>query len=108
MLNFKILSARKDGHMMWEISQNLDKNSCGWEQYETYMLCVKDWIQQTVEECKLPQCSLHRIQIRMVPDMSVALRSIVPKIPGELGGRPGVPWGGPHCRSTPRPHLSET
>lgn len=94
--------------MMWEISQNLDKNSCGWEQYETYMLCVKDWIQQTVEECKLPQCSLHRIQIRMVPDMSVALRSIVPKIPGELGGRPGVRWGGPHCRSTPRPHLSET
>lgn len=48
-LNFK-WRARKcwfpeSCYRVWEISQRLDKNTCMWEQYKKYTLCVQDpWI----------------------------------------------------------------
>lgn len=93
MLNEKMLSTRAAGHVVQEIGHRLDANSCGWEQCKKYTLWVKDWVWQMVEECKLPQSSLHRIQIRIVPSMSVALSSILLKIPGKLGGWPRAPQG---------------
>lgn len=90
MLNPKMLSARETSHMVWEMVRGwMQTAAAGGSAGSTH--CVKDWVQRTVEECKLPQRSLHRIQIRTVPSMSVALRSIVPKIPGKLGGQPGAP-----------------
>lgn len=75
---------------------------------------VKDLVQLAMEVCILPQCSLHKIQIKMVgTSISVAFRSIVPKIPGESEGQPGAIWGtreevtlaaGPHFG----PHMGET
>lgn len=73
------------------ISQRLDANSCGWEQCRKYTPRVKEWGRRPGEEYKLPQRSLHRLQDGTC--VSVAFRSIVTKIPGELGGRLGAPWG---------------
>lgn len=66
-----MLSAGHTGHMLRDIGQRLDTQSCGWEQCEKYMPCVKHWVQRTVEECQVPQCPLHLIQIRTVPSLSV-------------------------------------
>lgn len=70
-LHSKMLSAGHTGHMLRDIGQRLDTQSCGWEQCEKYMPCVKHWVQRTVEECQVPQCPLHLIQIRTVPSLSV-------------------------------------
>lgn len=86
-----MLSAGEASHMVRVISQRLDANSCGWEQCRKYTPRVKEWGRRPGEEYRLPQRSLHRLQDGT--RMSVAFRSIVPKIPGELGGRPGAPWG---------------
>lgn len=69
---------RAAGSVVWEIGQRLDTNSSRWEQCKEYMLYVKDLVQWTVEACKLPQHPLHRIQVRMVPGISVAFGSIIP------------------------------
>lgn len=66
--------------MVQVTGQRLDTNSCRWEQCRNYMLYVKDWVQWTTEVCKLPPLSLHRIQIRMVPGMCVALKTFYYKI----------------------------
>lgn len=64
--------------MVREIGQKLDTNNSGWEQCKEYTLYVKDLVQWTVEVCELPQRSLHRNPVRMVPGISVAFRSIIP------------------------------
>lgn len=45
------------------------------------------------EVCKLPWCSLHKIHIRRVSNISRSFRSIISKIPAELRGRPGALCG---------------
>lgn len=75
---------------------------------------VKDLVQRAMEACKLPQCSLHRIQIKMVgTSISMAFRSIVPKIPAKPEGQSGAIWGKREeatLAASPRfgPHMGET
>lgn len=48
--------------------------------------------QQTVEVCKLPGMLCKGFKPGRVSGTSMAFKSIVSKIPDELGGRPGAPW----------------
>ena len=41
MLNLKVPSSREAGHVVQEMSQRLDANSCRWELCQKYTLCVQ-------------------------------------------------------------------
>lgn len=95
-----MLSTRKAGHMVREIGQRLDTNSCGWEQCKKYMLCkglglMDDRGVQTVPVFSAPNSNLvNLVQFcKWYLGICVALRSTIPKIPGELGGQLGPPGG---------------
>lgn len=53
--------------------------------------CVKDWVWWTMDIA--PAFSARISNQDGTQHVSVALRSIIPKIPGELGGRARAPWG---------------
>lgn len=82
--------------MVGEIGHRLDTN-CRWQQYK-YTVCVQGAVGERTWSSGRWRCAKCRGVLctgftSRAPGIAVAFRSIVPKIPDELEGRPGVPWG---------------
>lgn len=93
MLNQKMQSSREAGHMVREISQRPDANGCSWEQYKNYMARKGLGL---ADNGGVPPAQAFSAQDSTQDGawhVCVALRSIVPKTPGEPAGRPGASRG---------------
>lgn len=89
-----MLSSPEDGHVVWQVIQTLDTNSCRWDHWQNYTLCMQERGLGPVNNGGLQTATKFSLWDSHQEGIQhfLAFRSILSKISAEFGGQPRAPW----------------